>query len=83
MQHAEKSVVVHGHKNKRAFFKKKFKKLCTHKKRSASTCPAYLLHSIRLHDFITKIGRFPSRIIEYKVMVELMLTTLSKAPVGA
>lgn len=82
MQHAEESVVVHGHKNKRAFFKKK-KKLCTHKKRSASTCPAYLLHSIRLHDFITKIGWFPSRIIEYKVMVELMLTTLSKAPVGA
>lgn len=35
---------------------KKKKKLCTHKKRSASTCPAYLLHSIRLHDFITKIG---------------------------
>lgn len=34
----------------------KKKKSCTHKKRSASTCPAYLLHSIGLHDFITKIG---------------------------
>lgn len=76
MQHAEKGVVIHSCKTKEHSFLKK------NKKRLASTCPAYLLHSIRLHDFITKLGWFPSRIIEYKVKVELMLT-LPKAPVGA